>query len=152
LILKKPAKFTEEEFEIMKRHTYLGARLFHERQSEFDEVAAVVALTHHENWDGTGYPGRVDGNTCEPIDQHAGGKTEPLKGEEIPIFGRIVALSDVYDALSSRRVYKEPWEEDSVLDEIKKLSGRKFDPELIDVFFENLDFIRSIRQRYPETD
>ncbi|MGV7931079.1 MAG: HD domain-containing phosphohydrolase [Spirochaetota bacterium] len=152
LILKKPAKFTDDEYEIMKRHTYLGARLFRERQSEFDEVAAIVALTHHENWDGTGYPGRVDGNTCEPIDAHGEEKPEPLKGEEIPIYGRIVALADVYDALSSRRVYKEAWEEDSVLEEIKKLSGRKFDPELIDVFFENLDFIRSIRQRYPEAD
>jgi len=131
----------------MKSHTFLGARLFRDRQSEFDEVAAVVALTHHENWDGTGYPGHVDGNTCMP---GAGGK--PLIGEEIPIYGRIVALADVYDALSSRRVYKEAWEEDSVLEEIKKLSGRKFDPELVDVFFENLDFIRSIRQRYPETE
>lgn len=147
LILKKPAKFTDEEYEIMKSHTFLGARLFRDRQSEFDEVAAVVALTHHENWDGTGYPGHVDGSTCMP---GAGGK--PLIGEEIPIYGRIVALADVYDALSSRRVYKEAWEEDSVLEEIKKLSGRKFDPELVDVFFENLDFIRSIRQRYPETE
>jgi len=147
LILKKPARFTDEEYEIMKSHTYLGARLFRDRQSEFDEVAAVVALTHHENWDGTGYPGRVDDNTCLPDPEGT-----PLRGEEIPLYGRIVALADVYDALSSRRVYKEAWEEDSVLDEIKKLSGRKFDPELVEVFFENLDFIRSIRQRYPETE
>jgi response regulator RpfG family c-di-GMP phosphodiesterase len=63
LILKKPARFTNEEYEIMKTHTYLGAKLFQDRQSEFDEVAAEVALTHHENWDGTGYPGHVDVET-----------------------------------------------------------------------------------------
>lgn len=152
LILKKPARFTPEEFEIMKTHTWQGARLFQWRQSEFDEISAAVALTHHENWDGTGYPGNVDTETGRPIDPDANGKSRPMKGAEIPIFGRIVALADVYDALSSRRVYKEAWGEKEVHDEIRKESGRKFDPELIDIFFDSLDVIRSVGKRYPDAD
>ncbi len=153
LILKKPAKFTDEEYEIIKGHTYLGARLFTDKQSEFDDIASVVALRHHENWDGTGYPGHVDVVTGMPLEKTAGGKKAlPLKGEEIPIFGRVVALADVYDALISRRVYKEPWGEKDVLREIKDLSGKKFDPDLIEVFFECTDIINSIRARYPDTE
>ncbi len=152
LILKKPSKFTNEEFEIMKSHTYLGTRLFNEKHSEFDEVAALVALTHHENWDGTGYPGHIDINTGDPLKPASDGKPLPLKGEEIPIFGRIVAIADVFDALSSKRVYKEAWDETSVLHEIKKLSGTKFDPELVEVFIECIDVIKSIQQRYPDHD
>ncbi len=152
LILKKPAKFTEEEYDIIKSHTYLGARLFGEKQSVFDEVASTVALTHHENWDGTGYPGHVDVATGKPLIADERGRATGLRGEEISVFGRIVALADVYDALSSKRVYKSAWDEDSVLDEIKKLGGSKFDPELVEIFFESIDFIRSIRRRYPDAD
>ena len=152
LILKKPARFTEEEFEIMKAHTYLGARLFTDKQSKFDEVAADVALTHHENWDGTGYPGYIDVVTGEPLEKDLKGKAIPRKGEEISIFGRIVALADVFDALSSRRVYKESWGEKEVLDEIRTLRGKKFDPEVVDVFFDCLDMIRSIQHRYPDSE
>lgn len=152
LILKKPAKFSRDEYEIMKSHTYQGAKIFFEPQSKVDEVAREVALTHHENWDGTGYPGHVDILTGEPIKKDILGNPLPLKGEEIPLFGRIVAIADVYDALSSRRVYKESWEEDEVLNEIKSLSGIKFDPELVDIFFDSIDVIRSIREKYPETD
>jgi HD-GYP domain-containing protein (c-di-GMP phosphodiesterase class II) len=152
LILKKPAKFTDEEYEIIKSHTYLGARLFGEKQSVFDEVASTVALTHHENWDGTGYPGHVDVVTGKPLITDERGHATGLKGEEISVFGRIVALADVYDALSSKRVYKSAWDENSVLEEIKKLGGSKFDPELVEIFFDSIEFIRSIRQRYPDTE
>jgi len=150
LILKKPERFTQEEFEIMKAHTFLGARLFSDKQSHFDEVAAQVALTHHENWDGTGYPGYVDADTGKPLEKNSRGKALPRKGEEISIYGRIVALADVYDALSSKRVYKDAWEEGPVLDEIRKLKGSKFDPDLVDIFFEILDVLRSIHSRYPD--
>ncbi len=150
LILKKPARFTEEEYEIMKGHTYLGARLFKEKQSEFDDIAAVVVRTHHENWDGSGYPGYIDVETGRTVRADASGAPLGMKGEEIPIFGRVVALADVYDALSSKRVYKDAWNDADVLAEIKKQSGNKFDPELVDIFFDCLDFIRSIRQRYPD--
>ena len=151
LILKKPARFTDEEYEIMKSHTYAGARLFKDKQSAFDEVAAAVALTHHENWDGSGYPGHIDIETGAPIGKGPEGRASGLKGDEIPIFGRIVALADVYDALSSKRVYKNAWSEKDVLDEIRKDSGKKFDPELVDIFFESLDLMRSIQSRYPDT-
>ena len=150
LILKKPARFTPEEFEIMKTHTYQGARLFKFRESEFDEMSAEVALTHHENWDGTGYPGRIDVDTGEPLEKDSQGRPMPLRGEEIPIFGRIVALTDVFDALSSKRVYKEAWAQDDVLKEMRAMSGKKFDPELVEIFFESLDVIRNIAARYRE--
>lgn len=152
LILKKPGGFNDEEYKIMKRHTYLGAQLFGEKQSDFDEIAALVALTHHENWDGTGYPGRVNIKTGEPLETDDKGDPRPLKGEEIPLYGRIVALADVFDALSSKRVYKDAWNEESVLAEIRKLNGSKFDPEIVGAFFEVLDFIKTIRQRYPDPD
>ena len=152
LILKKPGRFTDEEFELMKTHTTHGARLFLHKHSEFDEIAAMVALRHHENWDGSGYPGHIDLETGEPVEKDSRGRALPLRGEEIPIFGRIVALADVYDALSSKRVYKNAWNEKDVLDEIKNQSGKKFDPELVDIFFDSLDMMRSILLRYPDSE
>ena len=130
-ILKKPAKLTEDEFEIMKTHTTLGAELFINKESRFDEIASTIALTHHENWNGTGYP------------QHP-------KHEDISIFGRIVSVADVYDALSSKRVYKDAWKEEDVLAEIRKMSGIKFDPEVVDAFFKSYDVIRSLSEKYPD--
>jgi len=152
VILKKPGKLTKREREIMKTHTYLGARLFIQKQSEFDEIASQVALRHHENWDGTGYPGHIDVLTGRPIKKGPDGKPLPLKGEEIPLFGRIVSIADVFDALQSKRAYKKAWEEDRVLKEMKSLSGTKFDPELVDAFFETYNVIKSITARYPDTD
>ena len=150
-ILKKPGRFTAEEFEIMKNHTLYGARLFAEIYSDFDEAAAIVALHHHERWDGNGYPGHTPEGTAMPGGEggpyRAGGK----KGEEIHLFGRIVAVADVYDALSSRRCYKEAWEEGEVLQELRNESGKQFDPEIIDVFFECLDMIHHITSLYPDT-
>lgn len=150
LILKKPARFTPEEYVIMQSHTCAGARLFDDPQSDFDTIAAEVALTHHENWDGTGYPGWVDPSSGEPLKTDEDGRVRKRRGEEIPLYGRIVALADVYDALMSRRVYKDPWGEEQVLDEIRKLSGSKFDPAVAEAFFEVLPRIREIRARYPD--
>jgi HD-GYP domain-containing protein (c-di-GMP phosphodiesterase class II) len=152
LILKKPARFTDQEYEIIKSHTYLGAQLFENKHSEFDEIAALVALTHHENWDGTGYPGYLDMKTGNSSKTDSNGRVQAMRGTEIPIWGRIVALADVYDALSSKRVYKEAWDEKQVLEEIKILSGKKFDPELVDIFFESFDVIKSISKRYPDEE
>ncbi|MBN2811872.1 HD domain-containing protein [Treponema zuelzerae] len=153
LILKKPARFTPDEYHIMQGHTWLGAKLFSEIESPVDRVAREVALTHHENWDGTGYPGHVVVDTGEPIKVDSEtGKAIGLKGREIPIAGRIVALADVYDALSCKRVYKEPWNEENVLEEIRKMSGNKFDPEVVSAFFEILPSIQSIKERFPDQE
>jgi HD-GYP domain-containing protein (c-di-GMP phosphodiesterase class II) len=151
-ILKKPARFTEKEYDIIKQHTVLGARLFADRQSDFDEAAAVVALNHHERWDGKGYPGYVSVETGNPLPEHtnADGTAIGKKAEEIPLFGRIVALADVFDALSSARAYKEAWSEDQVLDTLRKDSGTHFDPALVDIFFNKIETIKSIQQRYQE--
>jgi len=149
-ILKKPARFTPEEYQIMQNHTVYGASLFHDPSSPVDVLAKEIALTHHENWDGTGYPGWVDPNTgaIEKADEN--GKALGKKGEEIPLGGRIVAIADVYDALCSKRVYKEPWNENDVLMELRKLSGSKFDPELMEIFFEILPNIKQTQNQYPE--
>ncbi len=152
LILKKPGRFNEDEYEIMKLHTIFGARLFIDCQSDFDDAAFAVALNHHERWDGEGYPGHVDIATGRPLQ----GFTQPdgaaigKKGEEIPLYGRIVAIADVYDALSSVRVYKEAWDESEVLAKIETGAGHHFDPELVDIFFSCLNIIRSIQKRYQD--
>ena len=137
-ILKKPSRFTPEEYQVMQNHTLYGASLFNDTSSPVDILARDIALTHHENWDGTGYPGWLDpvNGSIERSDSE--GKPLGKKGEEIPLGGRIVAIADVYDALCSKRVYKEPWTENDVLEEIRKLGGTKFDPELIECFFEIL--------------
>lgn len=152
LILRKPARLNTDEYEIMKQHTILGARLFMNKQSDFDEAAAVVALNHHERWDGTGYPGYVDYQTGLPLDGYlmADGRARGKRGEEIPLFGRVVALADVFDALSSKRTYKEAWDEKLILAKIERCAGTQFDPELVEIFFERLDVMRSIQRRYFE--
>jgi response regulator RpfG family c-di-GMP phosphodiesterase len=152
LILKKPAKFTPEEYVVMQTHTVSGARLFDDPQSDFDTIAAEVSLTHHENWDGTGYPGWINPSSGEVQRKDAEGRAVRRKGDEIPIWGRIVAIADVYDALMCRRVYKEAWDEDAVLNELRTLSGTKFDPELIEAFFEVYPRIREIRERYMDEE
>ncbi|MBN1797810.1 MAG: HD domain-containing protein [Spirochaetales bacterium] len=149
-ILKKPGKLNKVEFDTMKGHTYLGARLFIDKQSEFDEIATQIALTHHEKWNGQGYPGHININTGKAKKKDKHGNAKGLKGQEIPLWGRIVAIADVYDALSSKRVYKEKWEQDRVLEEIKTLSGSSFDPELVTIFFEVLPHIKQISDRYAE--
>jgi len=152
VILKKPGRLSEDEYAVMKQHTIHGARLFQNARSEFDEFSAIVALNHHERWDGQGYPGHVDVKTGRPLPGYEAknGQAKGKKGEEIPLFGRIVALADVYDALSSKRVYKEAWSEEQVLQEIEKERGKQFDPLIVDCFFERLDEIRAIARRYPD--
>jgi HD-GYP domain-containing protein (c-di-GMP phosphodiesterase class II) len=154
LILKKPARLNLDEYEEMKSHTYKGAKLFEDIESEFDEIAAEVALNHHEKWDGTGYPGHIDPYTEKPLPGHEGdnGQPRPKVGEEIPLFGRIVAVADVYDALCSRRSYKEPWDEERILEEMHKSSGKHFDPEITGAFFSCFDVLKSIKKRFPDED
>jgi HD-GYP domain-containing protein (c-di-GMP phosphodiesterase class II) len=151
-ILKKPGRLSEKEYEAMKLHTTIGARLFLDAQSEFDEVALEVALNHHERWDGKGYPGYIDVETGTPIKEYplVDGKPRGKKGEEIPIFGRIVALADIYDALSYARIYKEAWDESKVLSTLRQEAGRKLDPALVEIFFSRLHVLRSIQNRYKE--
>jgi len=153
IILKKPGRFNSDEYEIMKQHTVLGARLFLDTQSDFDEAARHVALNHHERWDGKGYPGHVDVRSGLPLEGTAlaEGTARGKAGEEIPLFGRIVGLADVYDALSSARVYKEAWDESQVLETIQKEAGHQFDPELVACFFARINVLRAIQNRYKDT-
>ena len=149
-ILKKPSGLTDEEYAVMKTHTWLGARLFPDPFSEWEEASRDVAFNHHEKFDGTGYPGFIDMTTGEPLPGKAdsNGNAIPKKGDEIPLFGRIVALGDVYDALSSPRSYKDPWPEEKVLAVIREESGKHFDPELVEAFIKCLPAIRSLGKRY----
>jgi HD-GYP domain-containing protein (c-di-GMP phosphodiesterase class II) len=152
LILRKQDRLTNQEFEAMKSHTFLGARLFRDIQTDFEEVAIHVALNHHEKWDGSGYPGHVDMFTGRPLRGYAvlSGHARGKKGEEIPLFGRIVAVADVFDALSSRRSYKEPWDEGRILEEMRSLSGKSFDPEIVEAFFSCFDLLKALAKRYPD--
>ena len=152
IILKKPGKFDDDEYRIMQSHTWLGARQFLNK-SDLDFIAREVALSHHENWDGSGYPGRIgDLYDADKYIREVEERPAGLKGEEIPLFARIVAVADVYDALCSKRVYKEAWNEKDVMKAIREDAGRKFDPELVDIFFSILPTLRNIREKYPDTD
>ncbi|MCD6449905.1 MAG: HD domain-containing protein [Thermotogaceae bacterium] len=115
-ILNKPSKLTEEEYEIMKTHTLIGYKILSKQKNEIFNLAAKIALYHHENWDGSGYP-------------------EGLSGEAIPLEARIVAIADNYDALISERIYRKAWPEDKVLEYIRDMRGIKFDPKITDLFF-----------------
>ena len=151
-ILKKPGRLTDREYEAMKDHTWMGARLFLDRWSEMDEAAFDIALNHHKRWDGKGYPGHIDVKTALPIQgkEAADGKAVGKKGEEIPLFARIVSVADVFDALSSKRSYKDAWKEDKVLKIMQEESGKQFDPEIIKVMMASLDNLHMISARYPD--
>ena len=153
-ILKKPARLTDEEYEVMKRHTVFGARLFIDKKSDFVEAAAEVALSHHEWWNGKGYPGQIDLSSTERALSFFGQDVKPpgKKREEIPLFGRIVAIADVYDALASKRAYKEAWEEADIVKALKQGAGQQFDPELTAIFLSSLEVMQSIQQRYPDQE
>jgi HD-GYP domain-containing protein (c-di-GMP phosphodiesterase class II) len=145
-ILKKTTSLDDNEFDEIKRHTLYGAWLFKnsESKSDWDDMAAEIALNHHERWDGTGYPGHVERiSKDEPF---SSGK----KREEIPLTARIVALADVYDALMSRRSYKESWPEDRVLEHIRQGKYKHFDPQVVDAFIDIYDVIKAIREKYPD--
>lgn len=152
VILKKPAKFTEDEYSIIKQHTVLGAQLFLDSNSEFDKAARDVSLNHHEWWNGKGYPGHVDIRTGLPLEGHAkpDGQARGKSGDEIPLYGRIVAIADVYDALTSVRVYKEAWDETKALRIFEEGAGSQFDPDFVEVFFSCLKSIHIIQERYPD--
>ena len=150
-ILSKAGPLNDAELAEVRKHVLIGARFFIEHPTEFDEAARDVALNHHERWDGMGYPGHVDLHgrpLADPLTgrPRAGGK----RGEEIPLFARIVGLADVYDALLSRRAYKPAWDEKPVLNLIRGEAGRHFDPELVEIFFSVLDRLRDLRASNPD--
>ncbi len=142
-ILKKKNKLDDDEFDVIKYHTIYGAKLFENSESDWERMALEICLNHHEKWDGTGYPGKIKDINTDFVHFLKG-----KKGAEIPLSARIVAISDVYDALINKRVYKDPWEEDKVLYYIKQQSGKQFDPELVSVFFEIYDIIKAIRNKW----
>ena len=130
-ILAKPGKLTAEEFEIIKSHTEIGARMLHGLTHPFLERAALVALRHHERWDGSGYPGN-------------------LRGEACPSDARIVAVADVYDALGHARSYKPDWSHDEIERYFRAQSGVLFEPRIVDALFECMPQLREIDASCPE--
>ena len=128
-VLLKQGKLDELEWQQMKRHPQIGAKIIGEHDSELIILARETALYHHEKWDGSGYP-------------------HGISGEEIPIGARIAAISDVFDALTSERPYKTAWSVEKAVEEIKAQSGAHFDPQLVKVFMDNLDEIVQIKNCY----
>ena len=124
-ILLKPGKLDDDEFEIMETHATIGYELLKNSKSEYLQVGASIALHHHEKFDGSGYP-------------------RGLKGEEINIFGRIVAVADVFDALTSERPYKKAWSFDNALTLLKEESGKHFDPKIVNLFIKNIKEVTKI--------
>ena len=119
-ILHKPGRLTESEFEIMKTHAECGHNFLKNSHRKLFKSAGIIAHSHHEKWDGSGYP-------------------QGLKGEQIHIYGRIVALMDVFDALTHKRMYKDSWSVEDAVNYIKEHSGTHFDPALVDTFITHLD-------------
>ena len=130
-ILLKPGKLVAEEWEIMKTHAAIGAELLSGDDSTLLKMAGEIALTHHEKWDGSGYP-------------------RGLKGEAIPQAGRIVAVADVFDALISARPYKKAWPVDQAVALLKDGSGSHFDPEVVTAFMERIDDVLAISEQHPD--
>lgn len=127
-ILNKPGRFTDDEYTIMKTHSEIGYNMLHNSKRQLLRFAAEIARSHHERWDGLGYP-------------------KGISGEEIPLAGRICSVADVLDALSSPRCYKQPWPEEKVKDEFLKQRGAQFQPELVDVLMEHWDEIYCLYRR-----
>jgi len=128
-ILLKPGKLTIEEFEIMKTHTTIGAELLSKSDSQLLILAETIALAHHEKWNGSGYP-------------------KGLSGTEIPLEARIVAIADVFDALTSERPYKKAWSVEDTINLIQSEKGKHFDPELVDAFIEILPKVLEIKSKF----
>lgn len=157
IILKKPARFSDEERAIMKSHTCIGAMLFYPPETELDRMSMDVALRHHERWDGgeNGYPGKdySEGNNFEkfqlgdPIMNPV-----PLKGKDIPLAARIVSVADVFDALSHKRCYKDAWNLDDAFSEIQNGAGTQFDPEIVLAFVKIRDRVEKILLDYSDVE
>jgi len=130
-VFLKPGKLDSDEWSVMKTHAEIGADMLGGSSVSLLRMAEEIARYHHERYDGSGYP-------------------QNLKGDEIPISARMTAIADVYDALIHRRVYKEPVIESKVVKIMKKESGKHFDPQLLQLFFDHLDEIRDIRLRYQD--
>lgn len=128
-ILLKPGKLTEEEMEIMKQHTIIGARILEGSLSEILQAGKVMALSHHEKWDGSGYP-------------------KGLSGKDIPLWGRICAVADVFDAITSDRPYHKAMPNEKAYEILREERGRHFDPGIIDVFFDRIEEVLKIQERY----
>jgi len=132
-ILLKPARLDKDEFEIMKNHAQIGYEILKDSNSEYLQAGAIIALTHHEKFDGSGYP-------------------KGIKEDDIHIFGRIVALVDVFDALTSERPYKKAWSFQEAIDLLLEEKGSHFDPKLVDLFIANLDEIENIYNSFQEEE
>jgi putative two-component system response regulator len=132
-ILSKPGKLASVEIEIMKQHTVIGAKILAGSEADFIKLGAIIALNHHEKWDGSGYPNGLAGNM-------------------IPIEGRIAAVADVFDALISKRPYKEPFSLEKSMAIIGRWSGSYFDPGVVAAFFATQEEIISIKTKYSEED
>ena len=130
-ILNKPGKLTEQEWEIMRKHSMIGYDILKNSKREILKAAAIVARDHHEKWDGTGYPRKT-------------------KAEEIHIYGRITAVADVFDALGSSRCYKKAWEDEDIFKLLQEQKGKHFEPRLIDLFFKYIDKFKEIRDQYKD--
>lgn len=130
-ILLKPDKLTFDEYEIIKTHSEIGSNILCASKSHYLLAGSEIAISHHEKYDGTGYP-------------------KGLSGEAIPLFGRIVALSDVFDALTTKRPYKTAWPLEKAYEFIKNERGKHFDPKLVDIFFENIDEVENIYNKFRE--
>lgn len=152
VILKKTfPRFTDEERNIMKGHTCIGAQLFDPPESYLDEMSMEIALHHHDRWDGGpfGYPGNIKLNQFS-IKDGVVPNCPPLKGTDIPLSARIVAVADVFDALSHKRCYKKAWSIDDAFSEIQNCSGTQFDPEVVLAFMQVRERICSIQMAYPD--
>ncbi len=130
-ILQKQAKLEPDEWKIMKKHTIIGSQIMEKSDAEFIKLGEIIALTHHEKWDGSGYPKR-------------------LKGKAIPLAGRITAIADVFDALTSKRPYKRPFSLEKSFTIIKEGKGSHFDPKVVSAFFSIKKEIISIKEKYQD--
>ena len=130
-ILLKPGKLTSSEFALMRGHSRLGYEILCDSQSSYIQLGATIALYHHEKFDGTGYPMGLQGNA-------------------IPLYGRITEIADVFDALTTRRPYKEPWTLGDAFEYLNSERGKQFDPVLIDAFLYNEGRVREIYEQYGE--
>ena len=130
-ILLKPATLDADEWAIMKQHTVIGGKILEASDAGVIRLGEIIALTHHEKWDGTGYP-------------------KGLRGNKIPLVGRIVAIVDVFDALISKRPYKEAFSLEQSLGIIKESSGTRFDPNVVDAFFAAEDKLLAIKEKYKD--